>query len=424
LERCPVTAERCSVKEGDNIDGLREVGERAGLLPDLTLLPLDDDIVAFSEKGQLLIGLNPSAALVVRELQNGRGAPQIARLLAAQGHAVEGQAPQWVETTLDALASYGVLANGTAPSPPPASIPEDPGGAADVRPYQPFKVVTERRYRLLETCALIRFGAWSQARRVNSAIGHLAADETCPPSTVIELRVERCPDLAVRSDIYRDGAPYSYARRISWLVPVVKAVLWESAISAHDFLFYIHAGVVGIGKTCVLLPAASGSGKSSLTMALIHRGFRYFSDEVALIEPGSFQVPPMPMAMAVKDSGWDLISRYYPALESLPIHVRCDGKVLRYVPPAPDSVSQAPAPVSHIIFPRYDGDAPTCLRGVSRAAALGRLMGECLMLRHRLGHDNVRGLIRWLSGIECYELTFNCLEKAADLVVDVTGSQL
>jgi hypothetical protein len=416
-----VGAERCSVKDGDNTEGLRAVGERARILRDLTLLPLDGDIVAFSEEAQLLIGLNPSAALVVRELQNGRGAPEIARVLASQGHAPEAGASQWVESTLDALASYGALANGMAPSPQPAIVP-DPDPAKDVRPYGPFKAVTEQRYRLLDTYALIRFGAWSQARLVNSVLGHLGTDETCSPSTVIELRVERRLDHdAVRSDIYRDGVPYDCAHRLSWLAPIVKGALWQSAINAHEYLFFIHAGVVGTRRGCVLLPAASGSGKSSLTMALLHRGFRYFSDEVALVEPGSFQVPPAPLSISVKDTGWDLMSRYCPGIGSLPIHVRCDGKVLRYIPPPADSVGGAPASVNYIIFPRYEKAPPTCLRRVNRAAALGRLMGECLAQRHRLDPDNVRGLIRWLSGIECYELTFNCLEKAADLVVDVTA---
>ena len=41
-----------------------------------------------------------------------------------------------------------------------------------------------------------------------------------------------------------------------------------------------------------LLPAAAGSGKSSLTAALVHSGLGYYSDEVALIEPGTFLVCP------------------------------------------------------------------------------------------------------------------------------------
>jgi hypothetical protein len=170
------------------------------------------------------------------------------------------------------------------------------------------------------------------------------------------------------------------------------------------------------------LPAAAGSGKSSLTAALVHRGFRYFSDEVALIEPFTFHVSPMPLALCVKSTGWDLMARYYPEILSLPVHVRCDGKVLHYIPPPADAAEQIPMPVRHIIFPRYEQDAPTRLARVKRSEALGRLMGECLALRQRLDHENVRQLVGWIAGTECYELTFSSLETAAQLVMEATRS--
>jgi hypothetical protein len=107
---------------------------------------------------------------------------------------------------------------------------------------------------------------------------------------------------------------------------------------------------------------------------------------------------------------------------SLPVHVRSDEKVLRYIPPPADSVEQVPMPVAHIIFPRYEEAASTRLERVKRSEALGRLMGECLALRQRLDQNNVRQLVRWIAGVECYELTFSSLETAAQLVAEATGS--
>jgi hypothetical protein len=79
-------------------------------------------------------------------------------------------------------------------------------------------------------------------------------------------------------------------------------------------------------------------------------------------------------------------------------------------------------PVRHIIFPRYEQAAPTRLERVKRSEALGRLMNECLALRQRLDQKNVGQLVRWISGVECYELTFSSLELAAQLVAEATGS--
>jgi hypothetical protein len=81
-----------------------------------------------------------------------------------------------------------------------------------------------------------------------------------------------------------------------------------------------------------------------------------------------------------------------------------------------------PMPVRHIIFPRYEQDARNRLERVKRAEALGRLMGECYALRQRLDHKNVRELVSWIAGIECYELTFSSLETAVQLVMEATGS--
>src|SRR5207248_7631775 len=110
----------------------------------------------------------------------------------------------------------------------------------------------------------------------------------------------------------RDQSPYGHAPQHAHLGPLVKSLLWDSAVTAHNFLLYIHAGVVATGENCILLPASPGSGKSSLTAALVKRGFRYFSDEVSLVEPATFRVPPVPLAICVKSTGWELMARYFP----------------------------------------------------------------------------------------------------------------
>ena len=396
------------------------------LRANLALLPLDGDAVVFSEETQHLLSLNPPAAVVFRELQKGTPSSSIPHALAVEGLVASEEAEQWVTSTLDAFRSCGVLEDGpvapVASTPSPGDDAETARQAANCAPYAAFEPVMEQRYRLLETCALIRFGHLAQVRLVRSVVGHLATDDPVSPTIVIDINAKMLDNGHLRSDVYRDGVAVGRAPRLSQMAPIVKAALWQSAINAHDFLFYFHAGVVGTGAGCVLLPAAAGSGKSSLTAALVHRGFRYFSDEVALIEPFTFYVSPMPLAMCIKSTGWDLIARYYPEILSLPVHVRSDGKVLHYLPPPADAAAQIPMPVRHIIFPRYEQDVPTRLERVKRSETLGRLMGECLALRQRLDHENVRQIVGWIAGIECYELTFSSLETAAQLVVEATGS--
>jgi hypothetical protein len=388
---------------------------------DLTLLTLDGDAIAFSEQAQCLLSLNASAAMIVQALRQGADAAEVVRLLVGQGLATTEEAGRWVSATLDTFSAHGILGDGLASAGAGASD-EDAATrqAAGVPPYAPFDAATEQRYRLLGSRILIRFGTLSQAGWVNSVIGHLATDDASASTVVIDIKATRLENGELRSDVYRDTVPVGCALRVSRLAPIVKSALWQSAINAQDFLLNIHAGVVASGERCTLLPAATGSGKTSLTAALVHRGFRYFSDEVALLGPG-FLVTPMPLAMGIKSTGWDLMTAYYPGILSLPVHLRNDAKELRYIRPSADALEKDPLPVSHIIFPHHVAGAPTSIERVPRSAALGHLMGECLALRLRLDPENVGRLMSWIGGIECFALTFSSLDEAVECVVAATG---
>jgi hypothetical protein len=255
---------------------------------------------------------------------------------------------------------------------------------------------------------------------VDAVLGHLACEKAFEPSVVMEIHaLSSDGGKHLRSRIYRDGEGINSVPRLSHLGPFVKGALWQTAINNYDFQFYIHSGVVGTGESCILLPAAAGSGKSSLTAALTHAGYLYFSDEVALIQRGTFRVPPMPLAICSKSTGWEIMQRYYPDLYQLPIHRRDDNKLVRYIPPPPGTGQVRPAPVSHIIFPRYEAGAATELRRLARADALGRLMAECIAASERFDLAKVRELVDWIAKIECFSLTFSSLDEAVTRVKSI-----
>ena len=80
----------------------------ARLQPDLVLLPLADEVIAFSEKAQRLVGLNSAAAYLVRRMQDGTPVSGLAQGLVSDGLAAPREAEQWVTTVLDALGSNGL----------------------------------------------------------------------------------------------------------------------------------------------------------------------------------------------------------------------------------------------------------------------------------------------------------------------------
>jgi hypothetical protein len=170
----------------------------------------------------------------------------------------------------------------------------------------------------------------------------------------------------------------------------------------------------------ILLPAPSGRGKSTLTAGLVHAGFQYFSDEVALLEEGGFRAVPVPVSLCVKSAAWDLLAPLFPELLNLPVHQRPDRKVVRYLPPPPLSLPTnlgRSLPVRRIIFPWYEPGSTTTLRSLSQAEALSRLLSQCLAVPLDLDPERVAALMRWISSIEAHELIISSLDDALALVV-------
>ena len=382
----------------------------------LTLLPLDGDTIAFSEPAQRLISLNPAAEFILRELQRGSSQASIVDQFVVQGAANAETAGAWVRSVRESL---GLLRENPAtrdlrPEDHATAIAQD--GAGEVPPYRQFTAKVERRYRLLDACYLVRYALRDQMHPVNAVIGHLTTDEAFTPTDVIDIWGDKIKGRHIRSQVYRNREPMGEAPRPALLGPFIKSMIWQSAVNRYDFLFYLHAGVVGTGESCILFPAAAGSGKSSLTAAMTRRGYRYYSDEVALVQRQTFRVPPMPLAICVKEGGWEVMSRYFPEIANLPSHRRGDGKLVRYVPPPEDAATHPPASVSHIVFPRYAKDGSTGLKPLRRAEALGRLFGECFALSQRLDGENVKRIVSWMAGIDCYSLEFSSLDDAVELV--------
>src|SRR5205085_9936306 len=90
------------------------------------------------------------------------------------------------------LRSHGLFVD-RKPTKPLADIPPPENRLVALRvskmpPYQPAENVVERRYRLLETRALIRFEHPAQMRLVDAVLGHLACDEKFEPTVVIEIQ--------------------------------------------------------------------------------------------------------------------------------------------------------------------------------------------------------------------------------------------
>ena len=78
------------------------------------------------------------------------------------------------------------------------------------------------------------------------------------------------------------GCTASYGRLFHLLI----WQLWWCADEVTDYLLLL-SGAVRKNEVGIILPGPAGSGKSCLTLALVRRSYRYFSDVLAAIDPST-----------------------------------------------------------------------------------------------------------------------------------------
>ena len=103
--------------------------------------------------------------------------------------------------------------------------------------------------------------------------------------------------------VRQDGVEYFHAQvgRDEPLARLAALVRHKLAELAPDHAF-IHAGVVVVGGSAVVVPGTSQSGKTTLVRALIERGALYASDEYAVVDRNGL-IHPYPKPLTVRIAG-------------------------------------------------------------------------------------------------------------------------
>lgn len=292
--------------------------------------------------------------------------------------------------------------------------------AAAWRLRAPRAPVAVRHYRLLSTAFAVRFASLADEARVHPALAHLETDGPASREVVLELLAGRGGYVLVE-----DVVPVGHCRRPAELAPLVKLRVRQTALNRHRYFLDIHAAVVLAGDRALLLPGVAGSGKSTLAAALARTGFRYGSDEAAVLEGNPLEVRPVPLSLCVKPGAVAPLSAYYPEVGRLSVHRREDGQEVRYLPPPrPFADDQQTYSVRWIVFPRYAPEEPTALTPLPRPEALRRLMRECLTLPEPLDRGRAESLVGFMREVECFELSMRTLPETLACLEKVTGAPL
>jgi HprK-related kinase A len=163
----------------------------------------------------------------------------------------------------------------------------------------------------------------------------------------------------------------------------------------------------------VMLPAPSGSGKSTLCAALAFRGWRLLSDELAVVQPDTGELIPLPRPISLKNHSIEVIRAYAP--EAAFGAAVCDtnkGTVCHVRPPV-DALTKAHqrARPRWFVFPKYSAGAPAVLKPLSRAATFMALLGQTFNY-HIHGRQGFAILAALNEGCEGFEFTYSELDDA------------
>ena len=182
---------------------------------------------------------------------------------------------------------------------------------------------------------------------------------------------------------------------------------------AHQYLI-VHAAAIEKNGRVVVLPGAPGSGKSTLTAGLVHRGWRLLSDELALIRRDDSHVVPLARPVNLKNASIDLLKAFAPqAVFSDAVADTAKGTVA--LMRAPDNslarVDEV-APVGWVVFPRWRAGDVARFTPFSKAAGLIEI-GHHAMNYSLHGAQGFSLLSEILEKSGCYRFAYGDLNEAA-----------
>ncbi|MBI5430616.1 MAG: HprK-related kinase A [Nitrosomonadales bacterium] len=189
---------------------------------------------------------------------------------------------------------------------------------------------------------------------------------------------------------------------------------WCVSSHANRYLI-IHAAVVEKGGYAAILPAPPGSGKSTLCAALVNRGWRLLSDELALIRVSNGQICPLPRPVSLKNQSIDIIQRYEPtAIFSRKVSDTMKGTVAHMKAPA-DSIARATetAQAAWFIFPKYQTGAEASLTALPQSRAFMRVADNAFNYS-QLGTQGFETLAGLIGDSLCYDFIYSVLDDAIE----------
>ncbi len=381
---------------------------------DVCLFILDDVGIVFSEPTQEIYELNTTATFIWCQLEEGLSEPELAEALAGTFGFRGADAERYVREALADWRSRGFLAGQSAESPSKSRTSDNPPLVAT----HPMPGIDEARdvrsrrcYRIFDDIYRVSFGSSEIESWVHPVLAHLEIPDEGALGQAASYYVIQDREAWIVGQL--EGRAYC-CQGLNAIASLVKMVVFSDALAKTGESIAIHAAAVGQGRMALVLPGRAGSGKSTLTAALVDEGLEYLSDDLIMLNADLNMMRGVPFSLSVKETGTEVLSGRFPYLKNLPLNIRPDSKRVRYLPLAPaqdDRSSDRSFKIGWIVFPAYDPEGTNELRPIGAGAALVRLMESCTMMRF-VSTQSVGRLVALLGRVPCFEMRVSSLDRA------------
>jgi hypothetical protein len=268
-----------------------------------------------------------------------------------------------------------------------------------------------QRYELATLPFNIRFHDAGIAGHISPVLTHLLVG----PESQLRHRALLEFDFESRNDrliLTANGLQLIRTPSVGKAIEKLISYLFHYVRDHLDWKASVHAAAVATTRGCVLLPGSSGSGKSSLTAALLtHDDVQYVADDMVLLAGPSLEVVPVAMPLVLKSGSWQSLDPFLPELAEKPSYSRL-GRDSRYWAPPRKRIAKKPQAIQAIVFPRYAEAAGIHIVPISPLEVIGRLTAAPCALRPPITATTLREIASLARRAPGYVLTYGALDVA------------
>jgi HprK-related kinase A len=196
------------------------------------------------------------------------------------------------------------------------------------------------------------------------------------------------------------------------MVAMEMALNWTTALCSLRFLT-LHASGVERNGHSIIMPGESGSGKSTLAAGLGYRGWRFLSDEFALIAPDTLTHHAYPRPTSLKNEAIEAMKAWIDPVRFSKNFPGTQKGNICYLRPDINSIKHMhkTAVPKLIVFPAFSHDHPPELAPMSASEAMVRMVAGSANY-DKLGEDGFNCLTKLVKHCPAYWLSYRTFDEA------------